>query len=227
MNRIVLGIVAVTIAIMIALVMFARQQFDFTITFGDTNGISVGAPVFYQGTQIGEVRKISPGQPASLDVRIGRDYERRLHRGLSFFVERESMLGHGRRVVAYDCGSSTPVSPIERGDVVAGNESTMTWLACKAADRAGPLAGAAAALIGSLATSTETGRAIADAVKQQAEAARKMGDAHWETFRREKLPALEQEARRYKEQLEREGKVEDAKRFWEQFTAWVKEMTLH
>ncbi len=223
MKRLDLAIIAVVAVVAFAVVglFLARRQHTFTVTFNDANGISAGDAVYYNGARIGEVRRVTSGRPTAVDVHISRDYERQMHRKLSFFVERESMLGSGRRLAAYDCAGPEPGARINRGEVVEGNESTMTWLACKAADRAGPIAGAAAALAASLAT-TGPGRAIAESMKQHAEAARQIGDEQWEAFRREQLPKIEQQAREYIAQLERDGKLEEAKRFVEQFNAWLK-----
>lgn len=216
----ILAIVAIAAAAVLGLFL-ARRQHTFTVTFNDANGIAAGAAVYYNGARVGEVRRVSGNEPTAVDVRISRDYERQMHRKLSFFVERESMLGSGRRLAAYDCAGPETGARITRGEVVEGNESTMTWLACKAANRAGPIAGAAAALAASLAT-TGPGRAVADSVKQYSEAARRLGVEQWETFRRDQLPKIEQQARDYVAQLEHEGKLEDAKRFVEQFNAWLK-----
>lgn len=220
----ILTVVVIAVAAALAL-FFARRDFTFTITFHDANGISAGDLVYYNGARIGEVRRVSTdARPTAVDVLVSRDYQQKMHRQLSFFVERESMLGSGRRVAVYDCAAPEPGARINHRDTIQGNESTMTWLACKAADRAGPIAGAAAALAAGLAA-TGPGRAIAESVRDYSEAARRMGDAQWETFRREQLPKIEQQAREYVQQLERDGKLEEAKRFWEQFSAWLKEAT--
>jgi hypothetical protein len=223
-RRHVFALAAVAILIAATVALFSRRQLTFTITFNDANGIRAGQSVYYGGARIGEVTRVTTATPTAVDVRIGRDYEGKLHKQLSFFVERESILGGGRRLVAYDCSMTEAGAPIVRGDIIQGNESMMAWAACKGAESAGPFFGAAAALVSGLAA-TGPGRAIADSIKTYSESARRMGDEQWETFRRERLPALEKEARAYKERLEKDGRLDEARRFWEQFTAWLKQAT--
>ena len=217
----VLAAVLVAAGAIIALFVFARQNdLAFTITFTDPNSIAAKHGVYYNGAKIGEVTRVSS---SGVDVRIDRDYETKIHRKLAFFVERDSLLGSGRRLVAYDCMSTTAGDPIRRGDVVEGNESTMTWLACRAAERTGLLGGAVATLASGL-SETGPGRAIAETVREYSETVRQMGDQQWETFKREQLPALRRQAEAYKEQLEKEGKLEEARRFWADFLKWVESL---
>ena len=220
-NWIALAVTLGSLGVLIAL--FARPGLSFAVTFNDANGIAAGHSVYYRGDRIGEVKRVSPARPTAVDVRVSHDHRRRMHRHLSFFVERGNVLGSERRLVTYDC-VATAGDPIVEDDVVAGRESTIEWATCKAAERAGPILSAAAALINSL-TGTDAARSIAQSIDQYSESARKMGAEQWEAFRRERLPALEREARAYKERLEKEGKLEDARHFWQQFTAWLEQMT--
>jgi hypothetical protein len=225
---IILIAIALVIAAVAGWVMLSRgapqPQPTFTLTFNSANGIAAGHAVHYQGVRIGDVTSVKPGRPTAVDVTVGSDYEPKMHRQLSFFIERVSLLGGERRVVAYDCSSSLETGPrIARGEVVPGSDSTLAWAACKASESAGPLGGAAATLLSGLATA-DGGRAIVDSIREYSEAAREMGQKEWETFKNDRLPALEKEALAVKERLEKEGKLEEARRFWQQFRAWVEEM---
>ena len=54
--------------------------------------------------------------------------------------------------------------------------------------------------------------------------ATELGKAEFETFRNKALPELRDRATNYKNQLEKDGRKDDAKQFWDRFVAWVAEV---
>ncbi len=46
----------------------------------------------------------------------------------------------------------------------------------------------------------------------------------WKRFRDERLPALEDQARRLRKRLEQDGWADEAREFWQDFLRWLKEI---
>jgi hypothetical protein len=127
-----------------------------------------------------------------------------------------------RQVRAMYCGAKVR-TPLLEPEVLEGREGMPARLACMAVDRFGWLSDDLAALLEQFGES-ETAANLADAARQLAGKAAELGSEKAEAFWKENLPALRKKAEEYRDELERSGRLDEARQFWERFQAWVREI---
>jgi hypothetical protein len=72
-------------------------------------------------------------------------------------------------------------------------------------------------------TSSQQGQELLKEVQAFSEQAKRIGKEKLAEFKEKQLPAIKEKARKYKEELDRQGKLKEAQEFWDRFTRWVKE----
>jgi hypothetical protein len=199
-----------------------NRSLTFTITFADGQDLRPGHFVFYHGVRVGEVTSVDLTTSIEVVVTIDRGHEEAMQHGLSFFIEKADLISAERRVVAYDCGAARG-APIERGDVVKGGDGWIAWTTCKAREQLSPLVDQLGTMIESFGSS-DIGKQLTQSMRDLTAKASEMGKDQYENLRKQTLPDLREKAMRYKEQLEKDGKLTEAKQFWDRFLAWANEV---
>ena len=72
-------------------------------------------------------------------------------------------------------------------------------------------------------TSSPAGEELAQAMREFSVQAKKIGQEKFAEFRDKQLPVIKEKARKYKEDLNRQGKLKEAQEFWERFTRWLED----
>jgi hypothetical protein len=72
-------------------------------------------------------------------------------------------------------------------------------------------------------TSSPAGKELAQTMRDFSAQARKISREKYAEFRDKQLPAIKEKALKYKEELDRQGKLKEAKEFWERFTKWLED----
>jgi hypothetical protein len=72
-------------------------------------------------------------------------------------------------------------------------------------------------------TSAPHGEELMREVRAFNEQAQKLGREKLAEFKEKQLPAIKEKARKYKEELDRQGKLKEAQEFWERFTKWIED----
>ena len=70
-------------------------------------------------------------------------------------------------------------------------------------------------------TSSPAGEEVVRAMRDFGDQARKIGREKMAELREKQLPAIKEKALKYKEELDRQGKIKEAREFWERFTHWL------
>jgi hypothetical protein len=72
-------------------------------------------------------------------------------------------------------------------------------------------------------TASPAGKELAQTLRDFSAEARKISREKFAEFRDKQLPAIMEKALKYKEELDRQGKLKEAKEFWERFTKWLED----
>jgi hypothetical protein len=207
---------------------------DFTLTFKDAAGLGPGQNVSYRGIAIGKVRTIAlePNGPVRVEVRIEPRYTNVVYREASFRIEKPggvTDLSGERQVTVRDQGGAR--TPIRNGEIVAGSDGVLSdWggkigeLGRKAHRTEDELLAKLRELGSRLAASPQAQRSV-EAARRLAEWIASEGAAKAGQLGREARDRIEAQAKALKEQLEQDGRIEDAKRFWTDFTRWLTNTT--
>jgi len=202
---------------------------EFTVTFEDAQGLQPGQFVVYNGIRVGEVREVdldASGRVVVL-VRAYDKYRDALYREAEFVIEKPGGMidvSGERQITVND--RSRPRTPIENGDVIEGTDG---WVD-SALGRLGDLVQGAG----------EYGRAVWDkarayatspqaqelyrSLEDAAARAREVGVEGYRTFMEETYPELEAKALAFKNWLVEQGRLEEAKQFWNDFVEWSKRL---
>lgn len=199
-----------------------NRALTFTMQFEDGKDLRPGHFVFYHGVRIGEVTSVTLNGSIDVEATIDRGQEEVMHHGLSFFIEKADLISAERRVVAYDCGAAKG-APIERGDVLKGGDGWIAWTACKARDQLPSSVNDVVAMVESFGSS-DSGKQLAQSMRDLSGKASELGKAQYDSLRKQLLPELRAKAVQFKEQLEKDGKLTEAKQFWDRFVAWANEV---
>lgn len=210
----------------------ARKPSGFSVTFKDARGLRPGQFLVYRGMRIGEVTNVAlldSRQGVKVEVRVHHDHADVPYREATYAIESPQVVNVAseKQVTMKDSGSTR--TPVRAGDVLEGSEgmvgSIQERLSQFARD-ASEVGSVMAQKLSELAKSVRSSPEIRDLRKGMddlaAEAGRRSKE-EFERFRKERLPELEEKAKAYKQKLEREGKLPEAKAFWEQFTKWLDE----
>ncbi len=219
----------------------------FTITYENAEGLRPGQFLVYHGVRVGEVTAVSLEESGAvrIEARAFKEHRDRLYREAEYVIAKPGGLldlsGEKQITVNDRAGERTPV---QTGDVIAGTEGILGRIVSRAQD-----AGKRAVEAGMDALETgkeafETGKSLATelsrlaedigsrpevrdlrkAMEEVAEQAGRLTAEEYREFRRKTVPGIREEARKHKGRLEREGRIDEAKRFWEAFTKWVEEV---
>ena len=206
---------------------------DFTIVFEDAKGLEPGDAVAYKGMRIGLVRavELTPGRDVRVRVRIDRDFRETVYREARFVIER-ARVWHpregARQVTMKDRGESR--TPVQGGDVTQGSAGSFRDLWQSIEEAGGAALEAAAALVDDVFDSLEgaanspEAQRLREDLDRVARETENLSREEWEMFRNERLPALEDQARRLRERLEQDGWADEAREFWQDFLRWLKEI---
>jgi hypothetical protein len=208
---------------------------DFTVVFEDAKGLEPGDAVAYKGMRIGLVRavELTLEREVRVSVRIDREFRETVYREARFVIERVRVRTRDpsegeRQVTMKDRGESR--TPVLGGDVIQGSAGSLRDLWQSIEEAGGAALEAAEALAEDVFDSLESAadspeakrlREDLDRVTRETE---DLSREEWERFRDERLPALEDEARRLRERLEQDGRVDQAREFWQDFLRWLKEI---
>lgn len=224
------------------------KDLHFTVDFREARDIAKGRPVLYRGVEVGKVESVTLSDGGvRVGLRIKGEHRAAMSRGLRFRIETQDgvrgLLGQ-RRIVVEDpsappdsaqgsaaverSDAALPRATIGDGETIAGAEpGEEAW--AEKAEQAARIAwdaakGAAAQFedwardVGSSPEAKEFGRSI----KEYSEKAEKVARDKYGDFQKDELPAIKERARKLKEDLERQGKSEDARKFWEGFNDWLR-----
>jgi uncharacterized protein YoxC len=208
------------------------EPLNFVVTFDDASGVQSGQFVVYKGLRIGEVKAVTldPGGQVRVDVQVQPEYVGSVYREAEFIVEKPGGMldvSGERQVTMNDRG--TVRTAMNEGDIVQGVNGQMEQLLGRASDLADKAWTAAAAAtdrtikyIEEISTSPEA-QQLKESMKQFADDASSMAEEQYEEFRTKQLPAIRKKAEELKDELERSGKIEEARRLWDKYTSWEKE----
>jgi hypothetical protein len=202
------------------------------VTFKDAKLLQPGHSVVYRGIVVGEVADVElvAGGGVRVTVEAYGRHAASLYKEAGFRIEAtSSSVGgvEGRRIVVYDRGEIQ--TAIKGGEVIEGTESEVgSWfdsLSATGKTLWEKMAGEASERWDSIQQyfAKPEGEKFLKDVKEYAEKARVLGEEQFGAFKEEALPGLEQQASRLKQRLEAEGRVEEAKQFWKEFSKWMLE----
>jgi ABC-type transporter Mla subunit MlaD len=205
------------------------ESLRFKVAFEANPKLDKGDPVVFKGIEIGKVSGVDLDREGRVvaSVVIEPEYREVVTLEADYRVGRVGGLDglRGERELAViDRGGATPVAD---GAVVVGSEGELSdrieqvkeGLA-EAWDRAGSLADSIKKRFEDAASSEEAEK-LGESLQQLAEDARERGQEGWKQLRDEEVPKLKEEARRLREQLEKEGDREAADKLWEELTTWL------
>ncbi len=203
------------------------DELQFTVTFEDAEGLQPGQFVVYNGIRVGEVDEVDldPSGKVVVRVRVYGKYRETLYREADFVIEKPGGLidvSGERQLTVKD--RSRERTPIEPGDVLEGSDG---WID-RALGKLGDMAHGAGEYGRSVwdkakeyANSPEA-REFYEALKDAAARAKEIGAEGYREFMDETYPDLKAKALAFKEWLEREGHLEEAAKFWNDFLEWSK-----
>ena len=212
------------------------EDLRFTVTFQDARGLETGDDVVYKGVRIGEVTSVSVDDKGlvQVGVRVEKAHKPAVYREAHFEIESTGgtgMLTGSMQLTMKDRPEAGGRTSVASGEVVRGSEGSIdraverlkeAWR--DAAEAGKELAREVEEAVRGTGESPET-REFVESVKQFASQAKDKTREQYEQFKREELPEIEAQARRLKDKLEAEGKLEEARRFWDRFTAWLQGVT--
>lgn len=205
------------------------EPLHFSVSFAAGEDIAKGRRVVYRGVEIGKVEEVRFGEGGVL-VRLAVEGKHRdaFYREMRFTIDRregvKGWLGERQVTVTDVEGTRTPIA---EGSEVAGYDPLKKdWQA--QAEEAGKAALEAAKSGAAklqewardFSSSPETKR-FADSLRVYSEKASKAAKKQYDQLERDELPHLIQNAKRLKADLEKEGRAEDAKKFWDGFSRWL------
>ncbi|MBN2371283.1 MAG: MCE family protein [Vicinamibacteria bacterium] len=205
----------------------------FTIVFKDARGLVSGDPVVYRGVKIGAVRSVDVANdgPARVSVLIQNMHREAVYREARFVIEEAGERGvreNGRQITIKDRrGERTRV---EDGDVIEGSEAGLSEILRSLEDAGKNALDAAKRLAEKLTDCVEDACETPEAERLREDVDEFMRDAdkaareEWGKFKQKRLPALREKAERLREKWRREGKLEQAEKFWDDFTRWLEEI---
>lgn len=202
---------------------------EFTVTFEDARGLQPGQFVVYNGIRVGEVREVdldASGRVVVL-VRAYDKYRQALYREAEFVIEKPGGVidvSGERQITVND--RSRPRTPIESGDIIEGTDSWVDSAFGRLGDLvqgAGEYGSAVWDKAKAYATSPEA-QALYRALQDAAANTREVGAEGYRRFMNETYPELEAKALAFKDWLVEEGRLEEARQFWDDFLAWSKRL---
>lgn len=199
-----------------------RRERNFTITFEDANGLRPGQFLSYKGMRAGEVTAVALGADRRIHVeaKLYPEFRDQVSRTAVFRIEnpRGWLDLSGERQVTVTDSVGTP-EPIRSGDVLRGSGGVLGDVLAGAKSAVS----AAIGIVKNLGASPEA-QAIQRSMEDFAAQGHRLAGEQYESFKRDQLPALREQAERYRRQLEKDGNMAKAREFWNSFTAWAREM---
>lgn len=208
------------------------EPLNFVVTFEDAGNLQAGQFVVYKGLRIGEVKSVTldPGATVRVDVQIQSEYAASMYQEAEFIVEKPGGMldvSGERQVTMNDRGNAR--TALKDGDIVQGVNGRMEQLLGRASDLADKAWSAAAAVtdrtvkyIEEISASPEA-QQLKESMKQFADDASSMAKEQYEEFRTKQLPSIRKKAEELRDELERSGKMDEARRLWDKYTYWEKE----
>ncbi len=210
----------------------SNEPLNFTLTYKDASNLGVGQFVVYRGIQIGEVTGVDLHNDnlVYVGVKIYPTYKKDVYKEAEFEIEKPGGildLSGERQITMTDEGSTR--TPIRDGDIVQGYNGFWDNLASKASsigkaavDWAGNLSQQVLKSIGDFAQSQQAKDLLAS-LQTFADSAKSLTEQQYDTFKANNLPKLEEQGKKLKDQLERSGQSERAKKFWDKFSSAVEQ----
>ena len=207
----------------------SNKPVEFAIKFNDANGLRTGQFVVYKGLRIGEVTNVSLERDTVFAaVRIATEHKEMVYREAKFSIDKPGGFTDmsGERQITMDDRGSTK-TPVVQGDFVDGYNGFFDDMASKAKsfaqsawETAKILKDKAAKFVEELQASPE-GQQLKKSVEEYADKAQNLAKDQYHKFRDEQLPKLQAEAEKLKQDLEKSGKTEEAKKLWDRFEDWA------
>lgn len=214
-----------------------RSKLDFAIQFSEAQGIRSGQDVVFRGVTIGRVSSVElHGNNVLVHVSINKN--RASDIGSNFRYQIVNKRGitdlSGEKIVRVDppLWRPSPVA-IEPGSIIVGRDSL--WYrtqdtirvaggyAAKGLEEAQRLLSDAQSSYRSWVETVE-GKAFFEHFEATISELMATGRTQWENFQGETLPMLREKAIDARVSLESEGRMEEARKFWERFRSWEQEV---
>lgn len=206
------------------------EPLEFTITWGDADGLAPGQLLVYNGVRIGEVRSVELGDAGRVEVgvRIDPEHRHRVYREAEYLIEKPGGLTDisGERRITMKDRSSETKTPVDPGDIVEG---TGGWV-----DRIGHWIGARGAWLREAGEELWTtasewkespeGQRLLSSLEAFADDAGEWTADQWEEFREDGYPAMEKRVKDLMHHLEEKGRSEEAQELWESFERFVESL---
>ncbi len=198
----------------------------FTLQFEDARGLQEGHPVVFRGVEIGEVTGVELGDEAVLvEVVIFEEHREAVYREASYVIESPGGLGGfsgKRQITVRDRGSER--TAIRQGDSVEGDDSPLQVAMDRLREgweRTGEMWQRLQERAEEFADSPR-GQELREKLEKFSEEAQRRGRERWEQFREDELPRLKEQAERLRDELEKEGKLDQAQELWQRFQDWLR-----
>jgi ABC-type transporter Mla subunit MlaD len=209
------------------------QGVDFAIDFEEARGLEAGDAMVYRGLRIGEVRSVGllPERGVRVQVTVLDEHRDAVYREARFVIEESELRSQregARQVTMKDRGETR--TPIEPADTLEGSEGAVDdFLASlkevgkatvEAAERAAEQIGEAL----DQARESPEARQLREDLDRFTRDAEVLAEEEWDRLRKQRLPALVEEAERLRDQLEEDGRLDEAREFWKDFQRWLEEV---
>ncbi len=208
---------------------------SFILAFDDSVPLSKGDAVVYKGIRIGEVRDVDldEGGAVAVQLRVDAKYAGLPYREADYLVDTVKDGKKKRHVVRIEDRDVAVRTPVEPGDIL---EPVEGW-----ADRSlRSLEGAREKTAEAWDSLVEGARGMMERAKDYADSeqaaelresmdrfledSREHSEELLRKFNEEEYPELKRRAEAYREWLLEQGLVEEAKKFWDEFVEWSREM---
>jgi sporulation protein YlmC with PRC-barrel domain len=203
---------------------------DFHLVFADAELLEQGCPVVYKGVKIGTVRDVDFDEKGDVEVtvRIKGKYSKVVYREASFIIEPYERGSEGKSYIQLRIkdAEADKRTRITKGDRIVVDSAWSSKLNEVAAEISSWFKRNSKLLIDDskeFSVSPE-GRELKKSLQALAHHAREGGNAQFKKFMEDDFPKIQEEAEALRDQIGKDGTMEEAEDFWQDFKEWSEEM---